>query len=94
MLMGCSPNVTGILAAHFGGEQVGNSIVDVLWGDVNPSGRLPYTIAYKEKDYAFADITNYTKLLNTDDPNAWQSNFKERLLIDYRTCSHLQLMND
>ena len=78
------PNVTAILAAHFGGEQVGNSIVDVLWGDVNPSGRLPYTVAYQEKDYAFADITNSSALLHTHDRNAWQSDFKERLLIDYR----------
>ena len=79
-----NPNVTAILAAHFGGEQVGNSIVDVLWGDVNPSGHLPYTVAYKESDYSFADITNSTALLDTNNPNAWQSNFKERLLIDYR----------
>lgn len=79
------PNVTAILAAHYGGQEVGNSIVDVLWGDVNPSGRLPYTIAKEEGDYAFADITNSTELLNTDNATAWQSNFEERLLIDYRT---------
>jgi beta-glucosidase len=51
---------------------------------VNPSGHLPYTIAKQESDYSFADITNSTALLNTTDPNAWQSDFKERLLIDYR----------
>lgn len=78
------PNVTAILAAHFPGQEVGNSIVDVLWGDVNPSGKLPYTIAINEEDYAFADITNSSALLNTTDPNAWQSDFEERLLIDYR----------
>lgn len=95
------PNVTGILAAHFGGQEQGNSIVDVsvldgepreltdqlwkvLWGAVNPSGHLPYTIAHNESDYAFADITNSSKLLNTSNPLAWQSDFKERLLIDYR----------
>ncbi|KAK5173999.1 uncharacterized protein LTR77_001078 [Saxophila tyrrhenica] len=78
------PNVTAILAAHYPGEQVGNSIVDILWGDMNPSGHLPYTIAKHEDDYSFADITNSTALLNTQDPNAWQSDFKERLLVDYR----------
>lgn len=51
---------------------------------MNPSGRLPYTIAHEESDYAFADITNSSALLNTSDYNAWQSDFKERLLIDYR----------
>lgn len=30
------PNVTAILAAHLSGQEVGNSIVDVLWGEVNP----------------------------------------------------------
>lgn len=51
---------------------------------MNPSGHLPYTIAKQESDYDFADITNSSALLNTSDPNAWQSDFKERLLIDYR----------
>jgi len=79
-----NPNVTAILAAHYPGEEVGNSIVDVLWGAVNPSGKLPYTIAYNQGDYKFADITNSTALLETENPNAWQSDFEERLLIDYR----------
>ncbi len=79
-----NPNVTAILAAHYSGEQVGNSIVDVLWGDVNPNGRLPYTIAKAQGDYSFAPIENSTALLETENPDAWQSDFKERLLIDYR----------
>ncbi|KAK3115651.1 hypothetical protein LTR53_004804 [Teratosphaeriaceae sp. CCFEE 6253] len=86
-----NPNVTAILAAHLGGQEVGNSIVDVLWGKVNPSGKLPYTIALDEGDYAFADITNSTELLETTDPNAWQSDFEERLLIDYR---HFDYFNE
>ncbi|KIW33155.1 uncharacterized protein PV07_00026 [Cladophialophora immunda] len=79
-----NPNVTGILAAHLPGQESGNSIVDILYGAVNPSGKLPYTIALNESDYRFSDITNSTKLLRTEDPNAWQSNFTEGLLIDYR----------
>ncbi|PQE33069.1 glycosyl hydrolase family 3 N terminal domain-containing protein [Rutstroemia sp. NJR-2017a WRK4] len=75
-----NPNVTAILAAHYPGEQSGNSIVDVLFGDVNPSGKLPYTIPLNESDYYFP-IVNLT---NATDPNAWQSNFTEGLFIDYR----------
>jgi beta-glucosidase len=77
------PNVTAILAAHYPGQESGNSIVDVLYGDVNPSGRLPYTVAKSPKDYNTA-IENSTALLNTTDPNAWQLDFEEQLLIDYR----------
>ncbi|KAE8370782.1 glycoside hydrolase superfamily [Aspergillus caelatus] len=78
------PNVTAILAAHLPGQEAGSSIVDVLWGDVNPSGHLPYTIAKRQSDYSFAPIQNSTALQNTDDPIAWQSDFKEGVLIDYR----------
>ncbi|KIW87831.1 uncharacterized protein Z519_11415 [Cladophialophora bantiana CBS 173.52] len=79
-----NPNVTAIIAAHLPGQESGNAIVDILYGTVNPSGKLPYTIALSESDYRFSDITNSTKLLETEDPNAWQSNFTEGLLIDYR----------
>ncbi|KPI42161.1 putative beta-glucosidase G [Cyphellophora attinorum] len=75
-------NVTAILAAHLPGEQSGNSIVSVLWGDVNPSGHLPYTIALNESDYN-TKIVNQTNTNDTD-PNAWQDNFSEGLFIDYR----------
>ncbi|EEA19214.1 beta-glucosidase, putative [Talaromyces marneffei ATCC 18224] len=75
-------NITGIIAAHLPGEQAGNSIVDVLFGDVNPSGKLPYTIAYNESDYN-APTVNFTDVDNSD-ANIWQSNFTEGLMIDYR----------
>ncbi|KAF4630304.1 hypothetical protein G7Y89_g7831 [Cudoniella acicularis] len=75
-----NPNVTAILAAHYPGQESGNSIVDILWGDVNPSGRLPYTIPVNASDYDIP-IANFT---DATIANAWQSNFTEGLLIDYR----------
>lgn len=77
-----NPNVTAIIAAHLPGQETGNSIVDVLWGHVNPSGKLPYTIAREEKDYN-APIVNITGSEATNSM-AWQSNFEEGLMIDYR----------
>ncbi|KAH0425568.1 hypothetical protein CcaCcLH18_10882 [Colletotrichum camelliae] len=76
------PNVRAIIAAHLPGEQTGNSIADVLWGDANPSGRLPYTIPVTEADYDIP-ITNLTSDEVTSS-GAWQSNFTEGLMIDYR----------
>ncbi|KAG8701289.1 hypothetical protein FRC08_004183 [Ceratobasidium sp. 394] len=46
-----NPNVTAVLWAGLPGQESGNSLVDVLYGDVNPSGRLPYTIAKQRSDY-------------------------------------------
>nr|XP_036587936.1 glycosyl hydrolase family 3 N terminal domain-containing protein [Colletotrichum truncatum]KAF6799077.1 glycosyl hydrolase family 3 N terminal domain-containing protein [Colletotrichum truncatum] len=77
-----NPNVTAILAAHYPGQENGNSIMDVLYGDVNPSGRLPYTIPKQAADYDFP-IVNITGAA-AQDPNAWQADFTEGLFIDYR----------
>lgn len=75
------PNVTAILIAHYPGQESGNSIVDVLWGDVNPAGRLPYTIAQNESDWSFAPITTDVLTTGIDD---WQSYFTEGLYTDYK----------
>lgn len=44
-------NVTAVLYGSLLGQESGKSIVDVVYGDVNPSGRFPYTIARNESDY-------------------------------------------
>lgn len=77
-----NPNVTAILAAHYPGQESGNAIVDVLFGDVNPSGHLPYTIPRTAADYDIP-IVNITgdAALNF---SAWQADFTEGLMIDYR----------
>ncbi|CAO3636445.1 unnamed protein product [Cunninghamella echinulata] len=62
------PNIKAIVWPGLPGEQSGNSLADVLYGDVNPSGRLPYTIAKKEEDYVTApspdDHIVYSEKLN------------------------------
>lgn len=75
-----NPNVTAIVAAHYPGQESGNSIVDILYGDVNPSGRLPYTIAFNGSDYNAPPTT----AINTTGVEDWQSWFDEKLEIDYR----------
>lgn len=73
--------IGAILAAHYPGQESGNSIVDVLWGDVAPSGRLPYTVPRSAGDAGPA-VVNLTEPVA--DPLAWQANFTEGQLIDYR----------
>lgn len=75
-------NVKAVVLANLPGTESGNAIVDVLFGDVNPSGRLPYTIAKKEDDYGPGSKVKY--LPSPSDGLAPQQNFSEGLYIDYR----------
>ncbi|MFV0520992.1 MAG: glycoside hydrolase family 3 C-terminal domain-containing protein [Mangrovibacterium sp.] len=50
-------NVPAILSAGYPGQQGGNAIADVIFGDYNPAGRLPVTY-YKSVDQ-LPDFENY-----------------------------------
>ncbi|KAH9819204.1 family 3 glycoside hydrolase [Melampsora americana] len=71
------PNVTAVVYAGLPGQESGNAEVDILWGKVNPSARLPFTIAKRREDYP-ADI------IYESDQRIVQINYKEKLEIDYR----------
>ncbi|KAH7324735.1 glycosyl hydrolase family 3 N terminal domain-containing protein [Stachybotrys elegans] len=72
------PNVTAVIYGGLPGQESGNSLADVLFGDVNPTGKLPFTIAKKEEDYG--------ELLNSTNSKDFfpEANFTEGLYIDYR----------
>lgn len=72
------PNVTAVVYGLLPGQESGNSLVDVLWGDVSPSGKLPFTVAKKEEDYG--DLLNSSVSFDAFP----QSDFTEGLFIDYR----------
>ncbi|KAK4193133.1 putative beta-glucosidase M [Podospora australis] len=74
------PNVTALIFAHLPGQYSGKALVSLLYGKSNPSGKLPYTVARNESDYA---------VLGPDLPEGIfkkfpQSNFTEGVFVDYR----------
>ncbi|EIW56948.1 beta-glucosidase [Trametes versicolor FP-101664 SS1] len=100
-----NPNVTAVIWAGLPGQEAGNSITDVLYGDVNPSGRLPYTIAKSPADYSAQLITggsgdeilriDYTEGLNIDyrhfDANNIDPRFEFGFGLSYTTFSYTGL---
>lgn len=42
--------VAGIIQAWYSGNEVGNALADLLFGRVNPSGRLPLTLPVRIQD--------------------------------------------
>ncbi|KAG4088615.1 beta-glucosidase [Neocallimastix lanati (nom. inval.)] len=73
--------VKGIVFAGMPGQESGNAIADVLFGDVNPSGHLPYTWAPRE-DFP-ADV-NYDPSLPGGGEEKTQYDYNEGLFVGYR----------
>lgn len=72
------PAVKSVLFAHLPGQEAGNAVVDILFGDSSPSGHLPYTIPRAESDYP-------DSMGILDNPiGQIQDTFTEGLYIDYR----------
>ncbi|KGL63126.1 glycoside hydrolase family 3 C-terminal domain-containing protein [Polaribacter sp. Hel1_85] len=69
----------GILQTWYLGSMAGHSIADIVSGDVNPSGKLPFSFPKKLKDNAAHSfgVTSYPG----DDVNQY---YKEDILVGYR----------
>lgn len=75
------PNVTSTIIAHLPGQDIGESLVSLLYGEISPSGKLPYTLARNESDYG--NLYEPCKPASEDD-HFPQCNYTEGVYIDYR----------
>lgn len=42
--------ISSVLMAYYAGQEGGNAIAEILFGNVNPSGKLPFVVPYNESD--------------------------------------------
>ena len=71
------PNVVAILSAFMPGQEMGNALADVLFGNVNPSGRLPLTFPVSDQDTPLQTKAQYPGINFT-------LYYTEKLNIGYR----------
>ncbi len=73
--------VPSVVQAWFIGSEAGHSIADVLSGDVNPSGKLPFTFPAKLEDCPAHSLGEYTGVPSRD---TVRIEYKESIFVGYR----------
>jgi beta-glucosidase len=88
--------VSGILEAWYGGTRGAEAVANVLFGDVNPSGKLPITFPKSEADLPHASIVKPPVRSTTTDKEvepwrriaaglpAFQTTYDEGLKVGYK----------
>ena len=79
--------VPAIVQAWFIGSEAGHSIADVLFGKVNPSGKLPMTFPVKLSDspaHATGDANAYPGVERTDGSKILDEKYTEGIYVGYR----------
>lgn len=69
--------VNAIVEGWYIGSQMGNALADVIFGKVNPSGKLPFTFPAKLED-------NGAHALGAYDPQDLSVEYKEGIYVGYR----------
>lgn len=69
--------VPSVLEAWYGGSEGGNAVARVLFGDVNPSGKLPCTFPIRDEDTPTSHFQSYPGANGIE-------KYSEGLLVGYR----------
>ena len=76
-------DVPAIVQAWFLGSEAGNSIADVIFGEVNPSGRLPFSFPVRLTDNGAHALGAYPGV-KRQDSDITDLEYAEGLLVGYR----------
>lgn len=76
--------VPAIVQAWMLGSEAGNSIASVLFGETNPSGKLPFTFPVKLADVAAHAIGEYPGVPRNDGSDILDERYNEGIYVDYR----------
>lgn len=82
--------VPAVLQAWFNGSEAGHALADVLFGDVNPSGKMPFTIMPALTDYpahqmgaeVYPGVPSDKR--DATHPDLMEEYYKEDLFVGYR----------
>lgn len=77
VLMPWLSQVKGVLEAWYPGQEGGNAIADLLYGDVNPSGKLPETFPVSQADIPTQTAAQYPGV-------NLEANYTEGMEVGYR----------
>ena len=72
-----------VVQAWYGGSEAGNALVDVLTGEVNPSGKLPFTVPLSLGDGPIKTERQYPGVL-PEGETYWQEYYDEGIYVGYR----------
>jgi len=76
--------VPAVMEAWYGGQEQGNAIAAVLFGDVNPSGKLPVSFPRSEEEQPAARPPNYPGVENT-------VVYEDGVFVGYRWYDHFDV---
>jgi len=87
--------VSGILEAWYAGTQGAEAVANVIFGEVNPSAKLPITFPRSEADLPHRTVVHPPRESTTNgEPDAWkkiaaglpafQSTYDEQLKVGYK----------
>jgi len=78
-----APHVAGILETWFPGIGGAEAIADVLFGKVNPSGKLPVTFAASDSQLPHPHVTGLTENTKNNGMNGAEANQAKNFPVDY-----------